>query len=102
MAKKKPQPRVQPRRNFPTNTLKSALAVAQKIADERGGKPLKRLLLADSLGLTPSSSNFKTLLSSAFKYGLTDGTEKASEITLTPLGVDATQTQDAAKRLRAL
>jgi hypothetical protein len=27
------------KRNFPTNTLEQALAVAQKIADERGGKP---------------------------------------------------------------
>lgn len=90
------------KRNFPTNNLEQALAVAQKIADERGGRPFKRLLLAEALGYTPSSSNYRVLLSSAFKYGLTEGTEKASDIGLTELGGAATQTQDAAKRLSAL
>lgn len=90
------------KRNFPTNTLERSLAVAQKIADERGGKPFKRLLLAEALGYTPSSSNYRVLLSSAYKYGLTEGTEKASDISLTELGAAATQTQDASKRLSAL
>jgi len=63
---------------------------------------MKRLLLAEALGVTPSSSNFRTVLSSAYKYGLTDGTEKAADISLTPLGVNATQTQDPAKRNKAL
>src|ERR1700745_2762210 len=90
------------KRNFPTNTLEQALAVAQKIADERGGKPFNRLLLAEALGLTPSSSNYRVLLSSAYKYGLTEGTEKASEISLTELGAAATQAADPSKRLAAL
>lgn len=90
------------RRNFPTNTLEQALPVAQKIADERGGKPFKRLLLAEALGSTPSSSTYRVLLSSAYKYGLTEGTEKASDIGLTELGAAATQTQDPGKRMSAL
>jgi len=99
---KKKAPTTKVRRNFPTNTLEQALAVAQKIADERGGRPFKRLLLAEALGLTPSSSNFRVLLSSAYKYGLTEGTEKASDIGLTELGGAATQTDDAGKRIAAL
>lgn len=89
-------------RNYPQHTLEEALPVAQKIQDEMGGKPFKRLLLADALGIKPASSNFKTLLSSSYQYGLTDGTEKASEISLTKIGADATQSSDSAKRRAAL
>lgn len=101
MAKQK-QAASKTKRNFPTNNLEHSLRVAQKIADERGGNPFKRLLLADALGLKPGSSNYRVLLSSAHKYGLTEGTEKASEISLTELGAAATQTKDASKRLAAL
>jgi predicted nucleotide-binding protein len=38
----------------------------------------------------PSSSNFRDLLSSSLKYGLTAGTEKAASIALTELGEQAT------------
>jgi hypothetical protein len=67
------------KRNFPLHTLEEALAVPQKIADEMGGRPFKRILLADALGYTPMSSNVRDLLSSSYRYGLTDGTEKATD-----------------------
>lgn len=63
---------------------------------------MNRLLLADALGMSPSSSNFRDILSSAYKYGLTDGTEKADSISLTSLGGAATQQTDQSSRLRAL
>jgi predicted nucleotide-binding protein len=90
------------RRKFPMHSLEAALIVSQKIADEMGGKSFKRLLLADALGIKPSSTNFYYLLSSSYKYGLTLGTEKASEISLTDIGKDSTQTKDSGKRLEAL
>jgi predicted nucleotide-binding protein len=90
------------RRKFPMHSLQDALILPQKITDEMGGKPFKRLLLADALGIKPSSTNFYYLLSSSYKYGLTLGTEKASEISLTDIGKDATQTKDSARRLAAL
>ncbi len=90
------------RRNFPHHTLEEALALPQKIADEMGGKPFKRLLLSDALGIKPSSTNFRDLLSSSYKYGLTDGTEKASEIGLTQLGEASTQMKDVSQRRDAL
>lgn len=62
---------------------------------------MNRLLLADALGLSPSSSNFREILSSSYKYGLSDGTEKADQITLTAIGEAATS-KDAVKRLVAL
>lgn len=89
-------------RNFPKHTLEDALVLPQKIHDEMGGKPMKRLLLADALGVSPSSSNFRELLSSSFKYGLTEGTEKAPDIRPTAVGAHATQVKEQAKRLKAL
>ena len=89
-------------RNFPTDNLEEALSIPQKIQDDKAGKPFNRLLLADSLAIKPGSSNFRDLLSSSYKYGFTEGTEKAPEIKLTSLGIDATQTKDAAKRIVAL
>ena len=89
-------------RNFPKHSLEQALVVAQKIHDEMGGKPMNRLLLADGLDVSPSSSQYRDLLSSSYKYGLTDGTEKVDNVSLTPLGVAATQQESAADRLRAL
>jgi len=92
---------VKKRRNYPLHSLEEALVVPQKIQDEMGGKPFKRLLLAEALGIKPSSSNFRDLLSSSFKYGLTDGTEKANEISLTPIGSSATHAADASTRMGA-
>lgn len=89
-------------RNFPSHTLKDALAVAEKIRDDMAGKPFRRLLLADALGMKPGSSNFRDLLSSSYKYGLTDGTEKALEISLTATGSDAVQNSDEPRRRAAL
>lgn len=77
-------------RNFPLHDLAAALAVATTIRDVNAGDPMNRLLLADALGIKPSSSNYRDLLSSSLKYGLTTGTEKASDIALTELGTLAT------------
>ena len=89
-------------RNFPRDTLQESLAVAQKIMDEMAGKPFKRLLLAEALGISPGSSNFRYLLSSSYQYGLTEGTEKASDIELTDAGRRATQATGPATRIAAL
>lgn len=88
-------------RTFPTLTLDQALTVPRAIRDARAGKPMQRLLLADALQIKPSSSNFRVLLSASLKYGLTDGTEKAAEIKLTPLGLRATDPNAAERSLAA-
>lgn len=88
-------------RNFPKHSLEQSLVLAQKIYDEMGGQPMNRLLLADALSVSPSSSQYRDLLSSSYKYGLTDGTEKSDTISLTALGQSATQAANA-DRLRAL
>ena len=74
-------------RAFPTRTLEQALVVIQAIGEKGAAKAMKRLLVADAIGRTPSSSEFKILLSASRWYGLTTGTEKADLISPTDLGL---------------
>lgn len=64
-------------RNFPSRTLEASLPVPQKIQDESAGRPFRRLLLAEALGIKPASTNFEALLSASYKYGLTEGPVRA-------------------------
>jgi hypothetical protein len=89
-------------RNYPAFSLAKTLSVAQKIQDERAGHPFKRLLLAESLDIKPGSTNYRDLLSASYKYGLTEGSEKSTEITLTPLGDQATSAKDKQRQRAAL
>lgn len=65
-----------PRRVHPVNTLEESLLIPKTIIDENAGNPMKRIFLADAINRKPASSAYKNLLSSARKYGLTEGTEK--------------------------
>src|SRR4051812_35527451 len=90
-----------PNRPFPAHTLREVLVVPQMIRDEKAGKPMSRLLLADALQIKPSSSNFRGLLSSSLKYGLTEGSHNVNIVSLTTLG-DAVTGSDAVLRQSAL
>jgi len=89
-------------RGFPSITLKEALRVPSAIQDKNAGKPMQRLLLADALGISPGSTNFRGILSASYKYGLTNGTEKAEYIGLTSLGETITRPTDAVSPLEAM
>ncbi len=78
-------------RPFPRFTLEEALIIASAIQEKNAAKPMKRLLLADAINRKPTSTDFRDLLSASFKYGLTNGTEKADYISLTGLGVKITR-----------
>jgi predicted nucleotide-binding protein len=80
------QPELRKQRPFPRNTLEEALRFAQTIQDQNNGKPMKRIFIADHLKIKPESTNFEYLISAAFKYGLTQGSEKSEYISLTSLG----------------
>ena len=77
-------------RNYPPLNLADALGVARAIQDEASGMAVSRLTLAELLGLSPASSNFKNLVASSRFYGLTDGGINAEQFSLTPLGEKAT------------
>ncbi len=78
--------KIRKQRPFPKNTLEEALKIAETIQDLNNGQPMKRIFIADHLKIKPESTNFTYLISSAFRYGLTNGSEKSEYITLTPLG----------------
>ena len=74
-------------RPYPAHSLEKALVIVEAIVDKGASKPMDRLLVADAVGRTPSSSEFKRLLSSSRAYGLTIGTEKADYIAPTDIGL---------------
>jgi predicted nucleotide-binding protein len=74
-------------RPFPAHSLEKALIIINAIVDKGGSKQMDRLLVADAIGRTPSSSEYKRLLSSSRAYGLTTGTEKADYVAPTELGL---------------
>lgn len=89
-------------RPFPRNTLEEALKIANTIQDQNNGQPMKRIFIADHLKIKPESSNFRILISSSYRYGLTKGGYQAEYISLTPLGDAITKTKDEKKRLSLL
>lgn len=91
-----------PPREYPIHPLQEALPVAQAIQDKNNGQPFKRILLAGSINRKPMSSDFREMLSSSFKYGLTFGTEKAENISLTDLGRSIVKPRDATEKARGL
>jgi len=91
----------QPRRPFPKHTLEEAIKVAKAIQEKNAGKPWKPIFVAEALNIKPSSSNFRELTSSSFKYGLTKGIWNAGHISLAPLGESITKPVDPKKELRS-
>lgn len=87
-------------RPFPRHTLQEALSVAKAIQDKNNGNPMKSVFLAQSLDMSPTSTNFRDITSSAFKYGLTQGTWNVDKIALTPLGNALTKPTDPKKEVK--
>lgn len=59
---------------FPRNSLNDALRVAKSIWNDNAGRPFPLGDLATKLGYSPTTGNFRDLLRSAERYGLTEGT----------------------------
>lgn len=97
--KSKPQRVVKP---YPPNPLEEVLTVVRAIGDMNAGRPMDRLLLADALGRKQASSDFRTLLSSSNKYGLTEGSEKSEYISPTELGLRIIKPTSDEERLDAI
>lgn len=75
-----------PKSDFPKDTLKSALRLITTIEEVNAGQPYPPTDTAIALNVSPGSSSYRILLSSALRYGLTTGTYKSDYITLTALG----------------
>jgi len=84
-------------RNYPPLTLRDAVRVPRQIQDEASGTSVSRLTLAELLGVSPASSNFRDLVAASRMYGLTNGGINAEEFGLTPLGEKATGADEVAQ-----
>ena len=63
-----------------------ALQIANAIKEQNAGNPYDRLDLAKALNRSPSSSEFRMLITASGQFGFTEGSYAASSISLTPLG----------------
>jgi predicted nucleotide-binding protein len=87
---------------FPKHSLERALRIAEFIENENGGKPMPPTDIAIGLGVSPGSSDFRILLSSSYKYGLTLGSYKQEKIELTGLATSVMLPVDDQSRQLAL
>jgi len=71
---------------FPRDPLSKVMKMAESIEKNNAGKPYDRLDLARSIDMSPSSGNFRRLITSSTRYGLTEGSYAADKISLTSLG----------------
>lgn len=90
------------RSDFPKNTFEEALKVSQAIEDNNGGNSLPPQEVAIALKRGPGSSDFRVLLSSSIKYGLTIGSFNSSRVSLTDLGRDIVEPKDDISRNEAV
>jgi hypothetical protein len=80
-----------PSRPYPEITITEAIKIPQGIRENNAGRPMNRILLADALKLSPTSSDFRDLLSASYKYGFTKGSFNSETIDLTELGEQLTK-----------
>jgi hypothetical protein len=84
--------------DFPKHSLKNALRVASALEDKNSGNPMPPTDIAIAIGKSPGSSDFRMLLSSSIKYGLTSGSYNQSKVSLTALARDILEpTSDESK-----
>ena len=96
-----PRPKGRSNRPHPAVLFESAMQVAQAITENNAGRPMNRLLLAEVMEYSPSSSGFRDRITSASKYGLTEGNFHSDTITLTDLGVAVTRPRNDHERVEA-
>ena len=78
-------------RPYPLNALKEARELVETIYQVNSGLPVNRIMLAEAIGIAPSSSAYTTLLNSCSRFGLTVGNYRSSKIELTEFGSEFVQ-----------
>jgi Predicted nucleotide-binding protein containing TIR-like domain. len=96
----KRSPRVQS--EFPKNTLEEALRVPRALYEANGGQPLPPTETAIALGMSPGSSDFRVILSSSIKYGLTHGSFNSDRITMDTLAQQIVEPKNSEEAHAAL
>ncbi|MEN6575946.1 MAG: TIR domain-containing protein [Phycisphaerales bacterium] len=90
------------RSDFPKHTIEEALRVAGALWEAHGGRPLPPVETATALGMSPGSSDFRILLSSSIKYGLTKGSYNQPYITMEEVGRRILEPQSVEEKHKAL
>jgi len=91
-----------PSRPYPEIPITEAIKVPQGIREHNAGRPMNRVLLAEALKLSPTSSDFRDLLSASYKYGFTKGSFNSETIDLTELGEQLTKPRSEMEKLSAM
>jgi|HubBroStandDraft_2_1064218.scaffolds.fasta_scaffold00123_1 hypothetical protein len=91
-----------PSSDFPKHSLKMALRIATALEDKNSGNPMPPTEVAIAIGKSPGSSDFRVLLSSSIKYGLTMGSYNQSKVSLTPLARDILEPTSDETKSKAL
>jgi CAP12/Pycsar effector protein, TIR domain len=88
--------------DFPKHSLRTAIRVAAALEEKNSGNPLPPTDVAIALEKSPGSSDFRVLLSSSIKYGLTTGSYNQARISLTGLARDVLEPTSDETKTRAL
>jgi hypothetical protein len=87
---------------YPKRSLMDALQIANAIKEHNAGNPYDRLDLAKAVSKSPTSSEFRMLITASGQFGLTEGSYAASSISLTPLGRSIVFPQSPSERAECL
>jgi hypothetical protein len=74
--------------DFPKHSLGTAIRIAGALEEKNSGNLMPPTDVAIAIDKSPGSSDFRMLLSSSIKYGLTIGSYNQSKVTLTALARD--------------
>ena len=88
--------------DFPKYTLDDALRVPRALSDKNGGQPLPPTETAIAIGVSPGSSEFRTLLSASIKYGLTSGSFNSEKVSLEDAGRNIVEPRSPEDERKAL
>lgn len=87
---------------FPKHPLKTALRVPLALEEKNSGNPMPPTDVAIAIDKSPGSSDFRMLLSSSIKYGLSTGSYNQSKVALTALARDIVAPTSDEARNKAL
>jgi predicted nucleotide-binding protein len=87
---------------FPKHSLKTALRVPLALEEKNSGNPMPPTDIAIAIDKSPGSSDFRMLLSSSIKYGLSTGSYNQSKVALTTLARDIVAPTSEEVKNRAL
>ena len=75
-----------PNKTFPSATFEQALVLPKGIVEHGFTAEIQRLTLMDELSMSPNSSRTRELISSSYKYGLTEGSHNTLTLSVTAEG----------------